>query len=116
MPHRAARTSSPASAAPKPSTPTSPRQASDKITDYDEGDTIALQKDVFPGIGPLGVLKAKHFHIGDEAETEKQTILYDEDSGWLLYAENGSNTANPVAFAKVGKNLDGFDNGDILVI
>jgi Ca2+-binding RTX toxin-like protein len=87
-----------------------------KITDWTEGDTIALSKGGFAGIGPKGVFKASHFHIGSEAETAKQKILYDEKTGWLLYAKKGSDTANPVAFAKVGKNLDGFDHHDILVI
>jgi hypothetical protein len=62
------------------------------------------------------VLKTKYFHIGDEALTKKQHILYDEDSGWLLYAKKGSGTANPCAFAKIGKHLDDFDHHDILVI
>ena len=88
----------------------------DQVTDFAEGDLIALWKNAFPGIGPKGVLDAKYFHVGDQAETAKQKILYDEDSGWLLYAKHGSATVDPVAFAKIGKNLDHFDNGDIMVI
>ena len=62
------------------------------------------------------MLKAKFFHDGPEALTRKQKILYDEDSGWLLYARHGSDTANPLAFARIGKHLDDFDRHDILVI
>ena len=88
----------------------------DKVTDFAEGDIIALEKSAFKGLGPLGTLEADRFHVGAEAETPKQKILYDEDSGWLLYAKHGSDTADPVRFAKIGKNLDHFDNGDIMVI
>ena len=62
------------------------------------------------------MLAESHFHIGGEALTPKQKILYDEDSGWLLYAKKGSQTTDPIAFAKIGKHLDGFDHTDILVI
>ena len=88
----------------------------DKVTDFAEGDIIALAKGAFSGIGPLGALDADRFHVGAEADTPKQKILYDEDSGWLLYAKHGSDTADPIRFAKIGKNLDHFDNGDIMVI
>lgn len=87
-----------------------------KIKDWADGDTIALVKGDFAGIGPKGVLEASRFHMGSKAETTKQKILYDEDTGWLLYAKNGSNTANPIAFAKVGKHLTDFDHHDIMVI
>lgn len=87
-----------------------------KIKDWADVDTIALVKGDFAGIGPKGLLEASRFHIGSEAETTKQKILYDADTGWLLYAKNGSNTANPVAFAKVGKHLADFDHHDIMVI
>ena len=92
------------------------RSATDKVKDFAEGDAIALSKSAFPKIGPEGGLEAKCFHIGDEALTKKQHILYDEDSGWLSYAKHGSNTADPVAFARIGQHLDGFDYTDIMVI
>jgi Ca2+-binding RTX toxin-like protein len=90
--------------------------ASDKIKDYAEGDIIALAKSGFSGLGPAGTLKAKFFHVGDHAETRAQHVLYDKDSGWLLYAKNGSATANPHQLVKIGKGLDHFDHHDILVI
>jgi autotransporter-associated beta strand protein len=92
------------------------RNTLSKVKDFAEGDTIAIGRSAFSGIGPRGVLEAKYFHIGSEAETKKQHILYDADSGWLLYARHGSNTANPQAFVKIGKHLDHFDHTDILVI
>lgn len=81
------------------------------MTDFNDGDLIALAKDAFRAIGPLGEI----FHAGDFAETRAQKILYDERSGWLSYAEKGSKTADPVAFAKIGKHLD-LDHTDILMI
>src|SRR5262245_7168481 len=55
-------------------------QRPNTITDFAEGDMIALKKSGFPGIGPAGVLQAKYFHAG-EAETPKQKVLYDADGG-----------------------------------
>ncbi len=86
-----------------------------RVTDYGSEDMLLLAKSGFKGIGPTGTLKAKHFHVGNEAETKKQNILYDEDKGVLLYAKKGSATADPVKFAKIGKGLD-IDHTDFLVI
>lgn len=91
-------------------------KASDRIRDFGEGDIIALSKSTFAGLGPKGTLKAKAFHVGSEAETKSQHILYDKKSGWLLYAKKGVATANPQEIVKIGKHLDGFDHHDILVI
>jgi hypothetical protein len=84
--------------------------------DWAEGDTIALAKSAFKGLGPKGVLAEDRFHIGAQALTTNQKILYDEETGWLSYAKQGSATANPHAFARIGKNLDDFDHADIMVI
>jgi hypothetical protein len=84
--------------------------------DWEEGDVIALAKSAFKGIGPKGELAEDRFHIGSEALTPKQKILYDDGTGWLLYAKKGSGTANPLAFARIGKNLEDFDHTDIMVI
>lgn len=91
-------------------------KASDRIRDFAEGDVIALAKSAFAGLGPKGTLKGKVFHVGAEAETESQHVLYDRKSGWLLYAKKGSATAHPQEIVKIGKHLDGFDHHDILVI
>ncbi len=88
----------------------------DQVMDWADGDVIALKKSAFPGIGPKGVLDEDLFHIGPEAFTTKEKILYDADTGWLLWAADGSDTANPLAFAKIGKYLDDFNYSDIMVI
>ena len=54
--------------------------------------------------------------MGSEALTPKQKILYDADSGWLLYARHGSETGKPQAIAKIGTDLQGFNHSDIIVI
>ena len=88
----------------------------DKITDFADGDIVALHSSAFANIGPAGALDAKYFHLGAEAETKQQKILYDGDTGWLRYAEKGSQTADPVKFAKIGKDLASFDAADVMVI
>jgi Ca2+-binding RTX toxin-like protein len=88
----------------------------DRVTDWTQGDVIALAKSAFKAIGPKGVLAEDRFHIGSEAETKKQKILYDDETGWLSYARKGSDTANPLAFARIGKGLTDFDHTDIMVI
>ncbi len=88
----------------------------DKVTDFATGDLIGLAKNAFSGIGPKGVLEDKYFHLGGHAETTDQHILYDAKSGWLLYAKHGSDTADPIAFARIGKHLDHLDHHDFLVV
>ena len=87
----------------------------DKVTDFAAGDIVSLSSRAFFGIGPEGVLKAKYFHEGSDAQTLQQHIVYDAKSGWLLYARHGSATPDPVAFAKIGKHLADFDHSDIIV-
>jgi hypothetical protein len=86
----------------------------DRITDFEDGDLIYLAQSAFPRIGPAGMLKEARFHVGAEAETKKQRIVYDEDKGLLLYAKHGSATTDPVKFAKIGAGLD-LDHTDFLV-
>jgi Ca2+-binding RTX toxin-like protein len=82
------------------------------IADYAAGEVIAISRSAFKGIGPKDALEAEHFHAGNETETKKATILYDEDRGLLLYAKGD---ADPVKFARIGKHLD-LDHSDFLVI
>ncbi|MCB1496901.1 MAG: autotransporter-associated beta strand repeat-containing protein, partial [Bauldia sp.] len=88
----------------------------DKVTDFSDGDMIALVKSAFPGIGPKGTLHSSHFHVGAEAKTSQQKVVYNDDTGWLLYLKHGSDTNNPVAFARIGKHLDFLDHADFMVI
>ncbi|MCB1488945.1 MAG: hypothetical protein KDJ88_16005, partial [Bauldia sp.] len=88
----------------------------DKVTDMSDGDVIALTKSAFPGIGPEGTLGADAFHIGFTATKPDQKIVYNEHSGWLEWYRHGSQTTDPVAFAKIGKHLDFIDHTDFIVI
>ena len=83
------------------------------ITDFARGDVMALG---FPDLGPAGPLDRHVFHRGANAKTTDQKILYDADTGWLLYAREGSATHAPVAFAKIDMHLDHIGAGDFLVI
>jgi Ca2+-binding RTX toxin-like protein len=85
----------------------------DTITDFARGDSIALG---FAGLGPSGSLDADSFHRGAAAENRHQKILYDSDTGWLLYAKHGSATDHPLKFAEIGKDLDHLNAHDFLVI
>lgn len=84
-----------------------------RITDFGKGDLIALG---FPGLGPAGPLDPSAFHRGAIANKPGQTILYDEDTGWLLYARKGSETDDPLAFARVGKHIGHLGAEDLVVI
>jgi hypothetical protein len=85
------------------------------------GDRLCRRRHRCPGQERLredravGCAQAKHFHVGSFAETKQQKIVYDDQSGWLAYAKKGSETADPVYFAKIGKGLD-LDHTDIMVI
>lgn len=84
-----------------------------RIADFSEGDLIALG---FPGLGPAGPLDASVFHRGVRAKDRDQKVLYDAETGWLLYAKKGSATHDPVAFARVGKGLDHIGAEDFVVV
>jgi hypothetical protein len=84
-----------------------------RITDLETGDLIALG---FSGLGAAGPLDPSAFHRGATANHPGQKILYDEDTGWLLYARKGSVTEDPVAFARVGKHLNHLGAEDFVVI
>jgi Ca2+-binding RTX toxin-like protein len=92
------------------------KHAFTKIVDYEDGEVIQFAKKAFPGIGPKGVLKAEFFHVGAEAETQHQRILYDDESGKILYLRHGSETQNPRVLLKIGEGLDHLDHSDFLVI
>ena len=54
-----------------------------------------------------GFLADSQFHVGKEAATEDQIIIYDRKSGNLFYDGDGSgDLQQQVNFAKVGKGLD----------
>ncbi len=83
------------------------------VTDFAAGDRIALG---FRHLGPNGPLDPGYFHVGAQAETHEQRVLYNDQTGWLAYASHGSATEHPEKFARIGAHLDQFDASDIAVI
>jgi hypothetical protein len=84
-----------------------------RITDFGEGDGIALG---FGSLGEAGPLDPAAFHRGATAQTPEQRILYDAETGWLLYAREGSLTPDPLVFARIGKHIAHLDAADFVVI
>jgi Ca2+-binding RTX toxin-like protein len=77
------------------------------ILDFNpDQDVIGLDGWGFDAIGP-GFLQDSQFHIGKNAQTEDQIIIYHRKSGNLYYDGDGSGTTlAAVNFAKVDKGLD----------
>lgn len=75
----------------------------DRIMDFGKGkDVIVL------GIHgqPLRPAEDGQFHVGSEATTPDQQIIYDRQSGWLHFDRDGSGDAAQVRFAKVKPGTD----------
>ena len=85
----------------------------DTVTDFGACDRIGLG---FDGLGPAGPLDPAAFHIGAQALAPEQRILYDSDTGWLLYAAQGSDTDHPARFAHIGEGLADLGAADFLVL
>jgi len=82
-------------------------------------DCIVL--DDFADILPAGYLAKSHFHVGTEAETSDQVVIYDKKSGSIFYDADGSGTGTQFLLAKVtaGTKLhadDFFVGGDEMII
>ncbi len=69
-------------------------------------DLIGLDGFGFAAIGP-GFLQDAEFHIGKQADTAEQIIIYDHKTGNLYYDGDGSGTAfAQINFAKIETKLD----------
>lgn len=77
----------------------------DRITDFTMGtDRILLDKNVFGAI--VGTdLAANQFHIGVEASTATQRIIYDNATGALYFDSDGTGWEGAVQFATLDANL-----------
>jgi Ca2+-binding RTX toxin-like protein len=90
----------------------------DVISDFNPADdTIMLAHTVFTGIGGLGTLAAAQFvaDVTGVAHDANDHIIYDTDSGRLIYDSNGSAAGGAVVFAVVDPNL-GLTNSDIFLV
>jgi Ca2+-binding RTX toxin-like protein len=99
-------------------TPPNSTSNRDTIRDFNPADdTIMLAKAVFTGIGGLGTLAAAQF-VADTtgvAHDANDHIIYDTDSGRLIYDSNGSAAGNAVVFALLDPNL-GLTNSDFFIV
>lgn len=76
----------------------------DVIADfYYLDDIIALARDVFSELGRS--VEKREFAIGSEAESTEQRILYDAESGAVLYDSDGTGPIAAVQFAQIGSGL-----------
>lgn len=78
-------------------------------------DTMALDDNVFIGIGAPGALDAGAFHIGSAATDAAQRIVYDDASGKLFFDSDGSGSAEQVQFAKLAPGLS-LTSSDFFII
>lgn len=78
-------------------------------------DTIELDKAIFKGIGGNGVLAASHFDMGAHAAHASDRIIYNPNTGALLYDSNGSAPGHETEFAILAKHL-ALSHADFLVI
>jgi hypothetical protein len=67
-------------------------------------DTIYLSTSIFKSL-QQGVLTASRFKYGDAADARTERIIYDDDSGRLLYDSDGTGARKAVLFATLTPSL-----------
>jgi Ca2+-binding RTX toxin-like protein len=80
----------------------------DLIVDFSIGeDRVFLESSIFKRIGE-GTLGADQFTMSNKgtAKDKQDRIIYDKDSGALLYDSDGKGGKDAIKFAKISKNLD----------
>lgn len=74
----------------------------DTITDFQAGvDRICLDRSIFSGLAGDGMLAASAFTIGTSAKDADDRIVYDVNSGNILYDADGVGGAGAILFARV---------------
>jgi Ca2+-binding RTX toxin-like protein len=77
----------------------------DVITDFQLGaDKIHLSSSVFGVLGQ-GVLSSLAYHVGTEATSDAQHIIYDDVSGAVYYDADGSGSIAQVLVVNIGVGL-----------
>jgi Ca2+-binding RTX toxin-like protein len=78
----------------------------DTIIDFNvRDDTIALENAIFQGVGKAGKLSKTAFHVGQQAHDKSDRIIYDKDTGALLYDRDGTGPSEAVQFAQLSRGL-----------
>jgi Ca2+-binding RTX toxin-like protein len=93
------------------------RKEVDTIKDFEIGfDIIELDKSAFKKLG-VGPLAEDAFVINNagKAKDKEDRIIYDKNSGKLLYDADGKGGSKAVEFTKIQKNLE-LDHLDFIVI
>jgi Ca2+-binding RTX toxin-like protein len=73
----------------------------DTIRDFNAAeDTIQLSQNVFRALG-TGPMSAFAFHVGDKAQDALDRIIYNKDTGALLYDADGSGSGVAIEFATI---------------
>ncbi|MCB1494905.1 MAG: M10 family metallopeptidase [Bauldia sp.] len=78
-----------------------PGNGVDTITKFQSGETIALDKNAFSGIGDEGPLASKYFTMGAKAKDADDHIIYKRGSGDIFHDADGSGKAGKELFAHV---------------
>lgn len=77
-----------------------PPTSHDKIADFKPGhDHISLSD--WSNTLPAGYLDKSHFHVGTEAKTEEQVVIYDKKHGKIFYDADGSGAGAQFLLATV---------------
>ena len=79
--------------------------AFDTISDFSRSDTIELDHNGFPGLGPEGVLPAGRFYVGTRAHDRGDRIIYDSHTGALYYDPDGKKGAAAIQIAELPDGL-----------
>src|SRR5919112_2014035 len=79
----------------------------DTITDFATGsDKIWLNTSIFNKLTVNGALNASMLRIGSAAADGNDYIIYNRDTGALIYDSNGNAAGGAVQFATIGKGLN----------
>ena len=88
----------------------------DTIKDFSAApDTIWLENAFFTTLGVAGALPSGAFRIGSAALDSDDRIIYNRDTGALIYDANGSASGGEIQFAKLATGL-AITSADFLII
>ncbi|WP_280136966.1 MULTISPECIES: hypothetical protein [unclassified Rhizobium] len=90
----------------------------DKITDFNVADdTIQLENAIFTKLTKTGTLSADAFYASTsgKAHDASDRIIYETDTGKLIYDSNGNASGGEVLIATLSKNL-ALTNADFVII
>ncbi len=76
------------------------QESHDKIKDFKHGQDIIELMD-YAEVLPAGYLSKSYFHVGKEAKTVDQVVIYDKKSGKIYYDADGSEAGDQHLIAKV---------------